>query len=210
MREEVVQDARVQDGLARELLAKLVALNRVLLLRVVEEKFDLDPVDEKSIATAFELHLPTFRMGFDRPALGSRGVEIAVDDAGRIHNLGLTEKDFTNMHKTITFAHPLHDGSVPTTYPIHRELEFMHESCATESKLVGHDVFPSSDVFASANVSEVASGLPPLRRICHSGKFRAISRNFLLWQICLTEQDPALPDKFQYQRARYTLYYVFV
>ena len=70
--QQVVKDVGVQDGLVRQLLAELVALDPfAVLLAIVKVKRDLDGVPLERTA------LPVL---LNRPAVGDKRLRVAVDD----------------------------------------------------------------------------------------------------------------------------------
>ena len=99
MREQVVEDIGVQDGLARQLLAELVALDDpAILLAAREEELDLFRV---------ELPLAALLVLVHRPAVFGPRVErvgVAVDDVLDLRDDRAAEQDLAELTELVAFT----------------------------------------------------------------------------------------------------------
>ncbi len=114
--QQVVEDAGVQDGLTFQLLAKLVADDRAVLLPFIEVESD---------GVAAPLELATLLVLEDFPAVGDEGVGVTVDYSSRDRDLQLAANEAPNQVKVRRSAELCHIvGSVTTG--LQRVAELVH------------------------------------------------------------------------------------
>ncbi len=122
VREQVVEDIGVEDGLLRQLLAELVAFDDLaILLTAGEEELDLFGV---------ELPLATLLVLFDGEAIAHprvEGVGIAVDDVLDLRDDRVAEQNLAELTELVAFTGRVNQLLCPIV-PCERHLEFGSET----------------------------------------------------------------------------------
>lgn len=131
VREQVVEDVGVEDGLLRQLLAELVALDDLpVLLAAGEEELDLFGV---------ELPLAALLVFLDgETIIGPRieGVGIAVNDVLDLRNDRAAEQDLAELTELVAFTGRVNQLLRPVV-ACERHLEFGSET-NIERKMIAH------------------------------------------------------------------------
>lgn len=104
MGEQVIEDVGVQDGLVRQLLANLVALDPLAVLLPLVE------VERHAFGVPLERATPAVLL--DRPAVGDERIGVAVDHILGDDDLGVAESNSTHLSDVVASCQPIKVGHV--------------------------------------------------------------------------------------------------